>query len=124
MKIAITAVGGTPDDEVDPRLGRCAYFLIYDVESKQYQAVSNEAANQSGGAGVAAAQLVQGNGAEVVLTGNAGPNAFSTLQAAGVKVVVGVSGKVQEAVEKYLAGEYKSVDEASVKPHFGMGPKQ
>ncbi len=124
MKIAITAVGDTPDDEVDPRLGRCAYFLIYDVESKQYQAVSNEAATQSGGAGVAAAQLVQGNGAEVVLTGNAGPNAFSTLQAAGVKVVVGVSGKVHEAVEKYLAGGYKSVDEASVKPHFGMGPKQ
>ena len=120
MKIAVSAVGDTPEHDVDARFGRCACFLFYDEESKAYEAVANDADTQAGGAGVAAAQLVKAEGAGVVLTGNAGPNAFSALKAAQIKVVVGVNGRVSEAVKKYLAGEYEEAESANVDPHFGM----
>jgi predicted Fe-Mo cluster-binding NifX family protein len=32
MKIAVSAAGNTLDSLVDPRFGRCAYFIIADVE--------------------------------------------------------------------------------------------
>ena len=121
MKIAVTATGDVMDAEVDPRFGRCAFFAIYESESRQLEAVANKAAEQSGGAGVAAAQLVQGKGAQVVLTGNVGPNAFQALNAAGIGVVVGVSGKVSEVVKRYLDGEYELTKGASVERKHGMG---
>ena len=33
MRIAITATGPTLDAEVDPRFGRCQYFIVVDPET-------------------------------------------------------------------------------------------
>ena len=74
----------------------------------------------SGGAGIQAAQMVAKTGAEIVITGNMGPNAFETLSAAGIQVFTGASGSVNEAIEKYKKGELKKTETASVGSHFGM----
>ena len=55
---------------------------------------------------------------QVVLTGNCGPKAFKTLKAAGVKVVVGVSGKIEEAIQAYLRGELEDAKDANVEGHW------
>jgi predicted Fe-Mo cluster-binding NifX family protein len=55
---------------------------------------------------------------EVVLTGNCGPKAFKTLQAAGIKVVVGVSGKIEDAIQAYLRGEFEHATQANVEGHW------
>ena len=61
-------------------------------------------------------------GATVVLPGNCGPNAFRTLTAAGVSVVVGVLGMtVRTAVERLKAGELVPTDSANVGSKFGAG---
>ncbi len=122
MKIAVSALGSTLDSPVDARFGRCAYFLIVDVEGKEikgFEAIQNTAANAIRGAGVQAAQTVLSKGAEVVLTGNIGPNAFALLQGNGVKIVTGIVGiSVKEAVERYLRGE---LSEASGPTTLGFG---
>ena len=100
-KICITSSGPTLDSVVDPRFGRCAFFIIADPETSDFEAVSNEAAMASGGAGIRAAQTVSSMGVEAVLTGSVGPNAFPALQDAGIKILSGVSGTVKSAIENY-----------------------
>ena len=79
MKIAVSATGPDMDAEVDPRFGRCQYFIIVDPETMEFEAVDNESAMASGGAGISAAQMIAGKGVEAVLTGNCGPNAYQVL---------------------------------------------
>jgi predicted Fe-Mo cluster-binding NifX family protein len=91
---------------VDPRFGRCAYFIIADPETYAFEAVSNEAAMASGGAGVRAAQTVASLSVDAVLTGSVGPNAFPALQDVGIKILAGVSGTVKSAIENYNKDGY------------------
>jgi predicted Fe-Mo cluster-binding NifX family protein len=120
MKICITSQGETLESQVDPRFGRCACFIIVDPDTLDFEAVSNEAAGMSGGAGIQSAQLVSEKGVEAVVTGNCGPNAFRTLNAAGIKVYTGASGMVKDAVERYKRGELDSSGGPSVGAHFGV----
>ena len=119
MKIAVTARGDDFDSQVDPRFGRCATFLVVDTESMEFEAVANSSVSVGGGAGIQSAQLMADQDVEAVLTGNCGPNAFRTLEAAGVKVIVGVGGTVREAVEHYKSGALAAADNANVGSHFG-----
>jgi len=116
MKIAVSASGESLDSNVDPRFGRCPYFIIVDTEDnkiKSHEVVTNEAVQAMRGAGIQAAQTVANKGAKVVITGNIGPNAFNVLSQTGIKVFTGVSGKVDEALKKYLKGELKESTKSS-----------
>jgi len=124
MKIAVSAVGNTLEAQVDRRFGRCAYFLIVDSETLEFEAFSNEASSAMGGAGIQAAQMIAKKEAKVVITGNVGPNAYGTLSAAGIEIITGASGTIREAVEKYKKGELKKTGAPTVKGHFGMGGGQ
>jgi predicted Fe-Mo cluster-binding NifX family protein len=119
MKVAVTSRGPTLDDEVDPRFGRARMFIVADTESGEFEAVDNKQNLEAAqGAGIQAARIVSECGAEVVITGHCGPNAFRTLSAAGIKVVVGAEGAVKDAIEKFKSGELKSVAGADVEGHW------
>jgi len=120
MKVAVTSKGTTLDDQVDPRFGRCAYFIVAETDDMSFEAVENANAAAGGGAGIQSAQLITEKNAEVALTGNCGPNAFRTLEAAGIAIVVGVNGTVREAVEQLKAGELSSTGGPNVGSHAGM----
>ncbi|MBN1621514.1 MAG: NifB/NifX family molybdenum-iron cluster-binding protein [Endomicrobiales bacterium] len=120
MKICITSQGKDLDSQVDPRFGRCSYFIIVDTDTMEFEAVDNSAVNAAGGAGIKSGQLIAEKGAKAVLTGNCGPNAFQTLNAAKIDVITGVSGTIKEAVNKFKSGELKPDKSASVDSHFGM----
>jgi len=120
MKIAVTAKNNDLESEVDPRFGRCSYFLIIDTDTMDFEPISNESAMASGGAGIQAAQKIAKEGVEAVVTGNMGPNAFQTLNAAEIKIFTGASGKIKEAIEKYKKGELKETEAPNVGSHSGM----
>ena len=121
MKIAITANGSTLDADIDPRFGRCQYFIIVDPETMQFEALENSGAMSGGGAGISTAQMIVGKGVDAVLTGNCGPNAYQVLSAAGIKVITGVAGKVRDAIEGYKSGKFQASSQPNVPGHFGMG---
>jgi predicted Fe-Mo cluster-binding NifX family protein len=121
MKVAITATGPTLDADIDPRFGRCQYFIIVDPETMQFEALENSGAMAGGGAGVSTAQMIASKGVEAVLTGNCGPNAYQVLSAAGIKVITGVTGKVQDAIQGYKSGKFQASSQPNVGDHFGMG---
>ena len=119
MKIAVTAKGPDLSSVVDPRFGRAAYILIVDTETMSCDALDNSTnVNAFKGAGIQAAAMVAEQGAEVLLTGYCGPNAFKTVQAAGMKVVSDVSGTVEEAVLTFKNGEVVYSDGANVDGHW------
>ena len=120
MRIAISATGPTLDDEVDPRFGRCQYFIIVDPEAMEFEALENSNAVAAGGAGISTGQMIAGKGVEVVLTGNCGPNAYQVLSAAGLQVITGVSGKIKDAIEEYKLGTFSATQQPNVADHFGM----
>jgi predicted Fe-Mo cluster-binding NifX family protein len=90
------------------------------VEGKDLDLQANYTLSQSGGAGIQAAQFVVNQGAEVVLSGNLGPNAFDVLQAAGVPGYLVSEGTVRQAVEAYRAGQLQPMGGPNVSAHAGM----
>lgn len=125
MKIAVTSTGPGLDDRVEARFGRCAYFVLIDTDSMQFESIENPNIARGGGAGIQSAQLMSEKGVTTVLTGNCGPNAFSVFGQAGIQVIVGVSGTVRSVVEQFKAGKFSSAGGPSVQSHFGVGsPEQ
>ena len=115
LKIAITSKGKDLDSQIDPRFGRAAYILIVDTIHHGVEVLDNsENANAFKGAGIQAAVTVSDRGAKVLLTGYCGPNAFKTLNAAGVKVANDMTGTLRDALIAYREGKVSFADGANV----------
>ena len=121
MKIVVTANGADLDAPASPVFGRCPVYVFVDTETMAYEAVENPAEGASSGAGIQAAQFIVERGAQVVVSGNVGPNAFDVLQAAGVAVYLFGGGTVQQAVDAYKAGQLPSAGAPSAPAHTGLG---
>ena len=121
MKIAITSAGPTLDDQVDPRFGRCAYFVIVQTNDMSFETFDNESIALGSGAGIQSAQFVASKEVDAVITGNCGPKALQTLSAAKIEIFVRQSGTLRQVIERYNRGNIKSTDTPNVTDHFGMG---
>ena len=118
MKICVTSRGDTLDSQIDPRFGRCNYFLFINSETLEFEAVQNVYSQVGGGAGIQSGQLMSTKGVNAILTGNVGPNAFKTLNAAGIKIFLANKQTVSQAIESYKAGQLKEVDQANVQGYW------
>jgi len=120
MKVAVSSNGNNLDAQLDPRFGRCAFFLVVNLDDISFEAFPNASAVQSGGAGIQAAQFLASQGVAAVITGNCGPNAVQTLSAAGIELFAGQTGTVKEVVERLKKGHLSPTSAATVGNHFGM----
>ncbi len=119
MKVAVSAQGPDLSSPVDPRFGRAAFFIIYDMASHSFEALGNSTnAGAAQGAGIQAAQLVARQAVDIVVSGNMGPKAFEALRAAGVKMVTWDGGTVAEAIEFIQSGEFEPLGDANVGGHW------
>ena len=119
MKIAITSQGQALDSQLDTRFGRAAYIIVVDPETKEFEALDNSGnANAFKGAGIQAATMVHDKGAEVLITGYCGPKAFTTLQAAGIKVVSDASGTIDQVIEQFKSGSLHYTTAANADAHW------
>jgi predicted Fe-Mo cluster-binding NifX family protein len=121
MKVAVSSTGNHLDSLIDPRFGRCAYFVFVETEDMSYEACENPGMSLGGGAGIQSAQFVASKGARAVITGNCGPNAAATLSAAGLDLILGQVETVRQALEDYKNGHLKTSTEPNVADHYGMG---
>jgi predicted Fe-Mo cluster-binding NifX family protein len=121
MKIAVSTAGQNMEAQLDPRFGRCTYFLIIDTDTMEFEVFDNANAAMGSGAGIQAAQFVDSKGARAVITGNCGPKAMEVLSAAGIQVYTGQHGIVRDLVKAYQNGELSAATAANVSAHAGMG---
>jgi predicted Fe-Mo cluster-binding NifX family protein len=114
-KLAITSEGPTLDDQVDPRFGRAAGFLLVDPDTMTTEYLDNgQSQVMAQGAGIQAAQIVARAGADWVLTGYVGPKAFKVLEAAGIKVGQNLEGLTARAVvERFKNGDIAAAPAAN-----------
>ncbi len=121
MKVAVTSAGPSPDSPLDPRFGRCPWFVLVETGDMSFEAVENANSALGGGAGIQSARMMEEKGVKAILTGNCGPNAHQVLSAAGIEVYVGCSGTVREAVERHRSGQMRPVSAPNVSSHSGTG---
>jgi len=124
VKVAVTSQGPDLNSQVDPRFGRAPCFVVVDTETGAV-GVRNNSGNlrTAHTAGMQAAGALIGLGAAVVVTGNIGPKAFGTLQAAKVSVYTVTSGSVGEAIEKFKAEELRLLLNANAEEHWKQTSK-
>ncbi|MDM8526113.1 NifB/NifX family molybdenum-iron cluster-binding protein [Desulfococcaceae bacterium HSG8] len=119
MKLAITSDGTTLSSETDPRFGRAAYFILADPDTLEYEVIENrQNINLPQGAGIQAARTIVNACADALITGNCGPKAFTVLQKAGIEVLPGAKGKVEDVIEQYKKGAFTPAKSANVDGHW------
>ena len=122
MKICVTAGASGLDAPMDPRFGRCPFFVVVDLDSMSENSIPNSNVTASSGAGIQAAQEIAKQGVSALITGNIGPNAMQTLSAANIDVYQHLEGgSVKDVVEKFKQGELTKIAGPSVPGHAGMG---
>lgn len=119
MRIAVSATGRDLESSLDPRFGRCPYFLLVDPETEECQPVPNPGMSAGGGAGIQAAQEVVRQGVKTLITGQCGPNAYDVLRSAGVKILQAPAEPIREVLEHYRKGELAEIN-APGAAHQGM----
>ncbi len=115
MKVLISSRGKYMDSMIDPRFGRCRFFIIVKTDSMDFEAFDNKNAFLKNNAGVNSAGFSLLKVVETVLTGSVGPKAFKILKDSGVRVFTGISGTVLDAIEDYNKGELR----AALRPGAG-----
>ena len=119
MKIAVTSTGKNLNSEVDTRFGRARYLIIFDIDIGEYKTMNNQMNRDTvHGAGVRSGEALILLGASVLITGHCGPTAFKVLDTAGIKVVTGAAGTVEEALMLYEKGDLKDISAPDVKGHW------
>ena len=120
MKIAISANGPTMDDQASSIFGRSTAFVFVDTDTMTWEAADNDAITASGGAGIQSAQFIIQHGAQAVVSGNVGPNAFQVFQAAGVPVFQHQGGTVKQVAAAFKEGQLRPLGGANVPSHIGL----
>ena len=114
MKVAISATQPELTAKMDPRFGRAQYFIIYDVDTGQFEALENPNIAASGGAGTQSAQLVMTKGAGAAISGSFGPNAAMALNAGSVAMYNGnPASSVLDNIEAFKAGQLQQAPSSS-----------
>ncbi|MDD3846217.1 MAG: NifB/NifX family molybdenum-iron cluster-binding protein [Syntrophorhabdaceae bacterium] len=121
MRIAVTSDGPSLDARIDPRFGRCRYFLIINTDDLTFETIENGNAALGGGAGIQSAQMIAAKGVTHVFTGACGPNAYQVLAAAAVQVVTGCAGNVRDVIDQSREGKFAAAAGPSVADHYGAG---
>jgi predicted Fe-Mo cluster-binding NifX family protein len=119
MKIAITSTGKNLDSLMDPRFGRAPYIVIASSDGDLLEVIDNAVnVNAMRGAGIQAAKSLADRGVDVLLTGHCGPNAFTALQAAGIKVGTDQTGSVKEVLSRFKDQGISFADKPNVEAHW------
>ena len=99
MKIAVTTQG----NQIFQHFGKCPTFTVFTVENGKIHGKELIDASQNGHA--ALTEFLKGAGVNVVICGGIGAGARNMLGSAGIKLISGVDGNIEDAVNAYISGD-------------------
>ncbi|RLC37291.1 hypothetical protein DRH27_04000 [Candidatus Falkowbacteria bacterium] len=112
LKICVSSEGKTLNSEIDPRFGRCKYFLIVDIKGGNITnvgAITNKGADMDRGAGISAAGQVGELKADLVISGDIGPKAKEVLKQLNIKIYK-KTGLIKSAINDYIKNPKNNSD--------------
>lgn len=98
MKIAVTTQG----NQVFQHFGKCPTFTVFTVENSKIQ--NKKRLDAQGNGHAALGGFLKESGVDVLVCGGIGGGAKNMLSAAGIQLISGVEGDIDDAVNAYLAG--------------------
>ncbi len=110
MKVAVSTQGKDLSGFVDARFGRTTGFIVYDLDSRNYDYLPNtQNLSLAQGAGIQTAQNVAKSKVGAVITGHVGPKAYRALNKGGIEMYLlpeNLSGaNVQQVIDAYKQGK-------------------
>ncbi|KPK73224.1 dinitrogenase iron-molybdenum cofactor [candidate division WOR_3 bacterium SM23_60] len=114
MRIAISTDG----DFVSAHFGRCPSFTIVDVEKGEI--AKKEIIGNPGHQPDFIPEFLHQRGVECIACGGMGRRATQYFDVLGIQTIVGVSGRIDEVLERLRKGTLKG-GESLCKPGFGKG---
>lgn len=102
MKIALPTRG----NQIDDHFGHCEYYTVFDVQEENPTIRNQETIPSPQGCGCKSdiAKTLADKDVTLMLAGNMGAGALQVLQRAGIEVIRGCKGNIQEVLEAYLNG--------------------
>jgi predicted Fe-Mo cluster-binding NifX family protein len=108
MRVAVAASGRDLSANLADRFARAEYFIIYDLESGDFQVVDNSTL-EAHGAGPRVVQMLASQGIDAIILPGIGRNAFEALNAVGIKAYLGKPGSVMENIEMFKNGDLEEL---------------
>lgn len=102
MKIAVTYDNGN----VFQHFGKTEFFKVFEIEEKQI--VSSEVISSNGTGHGALAGLLAEQNIDALICGGIGGGAQAALEEAGISLIAGAEGNVDEVIEAFLRGKLVS----------------
>lgn len=107
--------------------GRAPYFVIVETSGgdvKLIENVQNPAAYETRGAGILAAQTIIQKNVDAVVAGSIGPNAYSALQHAGIRMFTAVPGTVRDNAIAAAEGRLQQLTGPAGRHGHGWGRRR
>lgn len=98
MKIAVTTDG----DQIFQHFGKCQTFTVFTVENGKITGKELIDASENGHAALTG--FLNGMGVDTVICGGIGEGARNMLASAGINLISGIDGAVEDAVGNYISG--------------------
>ena len=95
MKIAITSTGNSLESILDQRFGRCAFFVIYDTESRSMEYIPNPYKEVEEGAGTSSVHLVASRNVSKIIAGEFGIKIKSLLDSLKIQMIIPGEADIQ-----------------------------
>ena len=114
MIVAITTNEPKFETTLEPRFGRCSYFVVVDSEIDEWESFNNPAVESMGGAGPQAAQFLSDQSVDTVISGEFGPKAFTALQAAKIRMFKSKVEVVESIYKKFQNGELDQISKPTM----------
>ncbi|MFO7657656.1 MAG: NifB/NifX family molybdenum-iron cluster-binding protein [Bacteroidales bacterium] len=114
MKIALP----TRNNKIDEHFGHCEYYTIFTIsEASTIEKTELLPSPQGCGCKSDIASVLRNFGVTILLAGNMGEGAVNKIGAAGIKVIRGCTGSVNEVVNAYLQGNVSDSGETCSHHH-------
>jgi predicted Fe-Mo cluster-binding NifX family protein len=113
MKIAISATGRDLESNIATRFGKCPFFLVVDIKTKEVKAIVNEVRDHPSGIGVTVGNVVEDEGIDAIITIDIGPKTFEIFHRGGIKMYQ-TGGKVKDAIRQFEEGKLVEITEPTV----------
>jgi len=111
MKIFIATDTAELNGMVSKRFGHANFYIIYDIESNNYDIITNADHDEKN----TVLSSATNNGINTFIVGNVGPHAFGIINTPNSKVYLARKMTAEEAINKLVNNELELLTDSTVK---------